>query len=164
MKIKQLRERLLVFLAHEVGLPYFKLIRKKISFPYTDADLEHMPENTVGHQLHRFFIKHSLGLLPYYERHDIKHVLLDYPPTEEGEVCLQTFMLANGRVTFPVVVAVAYGWLTMPEFHASFKAAWSKGRSNIPLRDVNWVSLIPHELQEIRQLLITEKQNVLAYR
>lgn len=164
MKIKQLRERFLVFLAHEVGLPYFKLIRKKISFPYTDADLEQMPENTVGHQLHRFFKKHSLGLLPYYERHDIKHVLLDYPPTEEGEVCLQTFMLANGRVTFPVMIAVAYGWLTMPEFHASFRAAWSKGRNNIPLKDVDWVSLIPHELREIKQLLLTEKQNVLAYR
>ncbi len=72
--------------------------------------------------------------------------------------------LGNGRVTFPVVVAVAYGWLTMPEFHNSFKAAWSKGRNNIPLKDVDWVSLIPHELQEIKQLLLTEKQNVLAYR
>jgi ubiquinone biosynthesis protein Coq4 len=54
-------------------------------------------------------------LLPYYARHDIKHILLDYDTKNEGEGCLQCFMLGNGHVSFPVVATVLYGWATMPE-------------------------------------------------
>lgn len=157
MKVKVLREKLLVFLAHKVGLPYFKLFRKKPSFPYSAHELSQMPETTVGYQMHLFFEQNNIGLLPYYEKHDIKHIILNYPPTEEGEVCLQTFMLANGRITIPVFIAVAYGWLTMPEYWNSFKKAWVRGRKNISLNDLNWFALVPQNKEEAINAYIQPK-------
>ena len=157
MKIKQWRAELLTFLAHRVGLPYFKLIRKRPSFPYSEADLKRLPEESVGYQLYQFFDKHQLELLPYYEKHDIKHIVLDYLPNEEGEVCLQTFMLANGRVTIPILIAVAYGWMTMPEFYSSFLRAWKRGRANQSLSKTNWIALVNAPLHEVKNALLVPR-------
>lgn len=155
--MKKIRAQFLVFLAHKVGLPYFKMVRKQPAFPYTTADLTAMPTESVGFQLHQFFENNALDLLPYYEKHDIKHIILDYPPTEEGEVCLQTFMLANGRITIPILIAVYYGWLTMPEYWSSFKSAWRRGRKNMPLSNLDWIALVPQNINSVKANLLQEK-------
>ncbi|WP_222164590.1 Coq4 family protein [Edaphocola aurantiacus] len=156
-KINQLREQILIFMAHKIGLPYFKLVRRKPSFPYTREQLASLPEGTVGQQLHQFFKANELDLLPFYEKHDIKHVVLGYDATEDGEVCLQCFMLANGRCTIPVLIAVIYGVLTMPEYWSKFKQAWKRGRSNQSLGSVNWFDLIPQPTETVQKALLQSK-------
>lgn len=156
-KINQIREQILVFMAHKIGLPYFKLVRRKPSFPYTREELAAMPEGTVGQTLHRFFQHNELDLLPFYEKHDIKHVVLGYEATEDGEVCLQCFMLANGRCTIPVLIAVVYGVMTMPEYWSKFKQAWKRGRRNHSLKSVNWFDLIPQQTEAVQQALLRAK-------
>lgn len=151
---KKCRAKVLEFLAHDIGLPYFKLIRKRPDFPYTLGTLQAMPTATIGYQLARFFNQYNLSLLPYYERHDIKHVVLGYPPTELGEVCLQTFMWANGRKTLPVFLALAFGWCTMPEYWTFFRIAWLRGKANPKLHDLDWLSLIPFNIYEVRAKLL----------
>ncbi|RQO30575.1 hypothetical protein DBR32_13540 [Taibaiella sp. KBW10] len=154
MNLKKLREGVLVFMAHKMGLPYFRLIRKKPSFPYTKEQLAAMPEGSVGKTMYVFFQKNNLDLLPYYEKHDIKHVVLGYEADEEGEVCLQCFMLANGRMTIPVWIAVGYGVVTMPEYWAAFYKAWIRGRRNKSLQQTDWFALIPQPLYEVQHALL----------
>lgn len=156
-RINQIRAQVLVFMAHKMGLPYFKMVRRKPSFPYTREELAAMPEGSVGRELHRFFQSNHLDLLPFYEKHDIKHVVLGYEATEDGEVCLQCFMLANGRCTIPVLIAVLYGVLTMPEYWSLFRKAWKRGRSNRPLQDLNWFDLIPQQQEEVRRRLLRSR-------
>lgn len=157
--MKKIRAKLLVFLAHKVGLPYFKLVRKKPVFPYSANDLANMPSQSVGYQMHQFFQQNALELLPYYEKHDIKHVVLDYLPTEEGEVCLQTFMLANGRRTIPVMIAVVFGWITMPEYWSSFSKAWKRGKNIQKLSATDWIALIPENIDKVKYQLLQPKLN-----
>ncbi len=152
-----LRRRSLVFLTHKVGLPYFKLFRKRVRFDYTLASLQTFPKDSVGFHLYCFLKNNHLSLLPYYEKHDIKHVVLGYPPTEKGEVCLQCFMLANGRRTFPVLVAVVFGMLTMPAYWPDFKEAFMRGYNNKSLRDVKWTDLLPFSTTAIQALLLQAK-------
>lgn len=147
--LKKLRKRLLVFLAHRVALPYFKLIRKDNHFPYTVSQLAAYANGTVGRELYLFFLHHNLAMLPHYEKHDIKHVVLGYPPTEEGEVSLQCFMLANGRITLPVLFSVAIGLIIMPERWSVFRGAWIKGRQTPSLKRMDWFSLIPQPLSKV---------------
>lgn len=157
-KINQIREQILIFMAHKIGLPYFKLVRRKPSFPYTREKLAALPEGTVGRQLHQFFQHNELDLLPFYEKHDIKHVVLGYDATEDGEVCLQCFMLANGRCTIPVLIAVVYGLLTMPEYWHKFKHAWMRGRQNRSLKSINWFDLIPLQTEAVQQHWLQAKR------
>jgi hypothetical protein len=69
------------------------------------------PAGTLGNDLFIFLKQRNLPLLKHYARHDLKHVLLGYDTTEEGEACLQSFMFGNGRISFPVLATVTYGFI-----------------------------------------------------
>jgi ubiquinone biosynthesis protein Coq4 len=157
-QLKKFRKRLLIYMTHDVALPYFRLVRKGYDFPYSIKDLQHFKEGTVGRALYSFFFNNDLELLPHYEKHDVKHVVLGYPPTEEGEVSLQCFMLANGRITAPVIFSVLLGIVIMPESWFKFRKAWKRGRATPCLNKLNWFNLIPQPLSEVRkQIFLTSK-------
>jgi len=142
--IKKYRSALLVFLTHRMALPLLKKIRKPEYFPYTADELAAFPAHTLGYDLAHFLHRKDLQLLPYYARHDIKHILLDYDTTDEGEGCLQCFMLGNGRLSFPVVATVLYGLFTMPEHWGAFRKAFRRGRKSIPIHNWKWFGIL-HE-------------------
>ena len=156
-QLRNFRKKFITYLAHEVALPYFKLIRKGYHFPYTIKDLQHAEDGTVGRALYHFFYNNDLEMLPHYEKHDVKHVVLNYPPTEKGEISLQCFMLANGRITAPVIFSVVIGFTIMPEAWKSFYKAWLRGRATPCLNKLDWFSLVPQPLSVVRQQIFTLK-------
>ena len=144
------RSALLVYLTHRMALPVLRIIRKAEIFPYSKAELTNFPDKTLGRELVDFLDDKDLDLLPYYVRHDIKHILLEYDTTDEGEVCLQCFMLGNGHLSFPVAATVFYGLVTMPEYWNSFKIAYLRGKKSIAIAHWQWFEI----LQEPTQFLI----------
>ena len=148
--IKKCRSALLVYLTHKMALPVLRLIRKPIVFPYTVEELKHFPEGTLGKELMIFLEIKKLELLPYYAKHDIKHILLDYDTTDEGEGCLQCFMLGNRHVSFPVIATVLYGFITMPEYWSSFKKAFGRGRKCRPIEDWKWFEILPEKTADLK--------------
>lgn len=148
--IKKQRSALLVFLTHRMALPLLKLIRKPDIFPYSAEDLQQFPVNTLGYDLVHFLHHKELDLLPYYARHDIKHIMLEYDTTDEGEVCLQCFMLGNGHISFPVLATVLYGFVTMPEYWASFKKAFLRGKKCAPIAGWDWFDILTHPTISLR--------------
>ena len=140
--IVQIRSRLLVFLTHNMALPILKMIRSPEKFPYTKEDLHQLPDGTLGKQLVTMLDSKQLKLLPYYAKHDIKHILLQYDTTDEGEVCLQCFMLGNKHLSFPVIATVLYGAFTMPEHWKSFRHAYDRGAKSTPINDWKWFNLL----------------------
>ena len=97
-----------------------------------------------------FLEKRKIKLLPHYAKHDIKHILLQYDTTDDGEVCLQWFMLGNGHISFPVAATVLYGMLTMPEHWSKFKTAYNRGKKCMPIASWKWFKI----LHQPTQLLI----------
>jgi hypothetical protein len=153
MSLKKLRKQLLIWLAHDIALPYFKLVRKNYRFPYNLESLQQCETGSVGRELYHFFYNNGLDMLPHYEKHDIKHVVLGYAPTETGEVCFQCFMLANGRITIPVLFSVTIGLLIMPESWPAFRKAWKRGRAIPSLNKLDWFALVPRQLSGVREKL-----------
>ncbi len=127
-KLLKTRENTLVFLTHKIALPILEIVRKPNVFTYSEAELKALPAGTLGNDLSNFLEQRNLPLLMHYARHDLKHVLLSYDTTEEGEACLQSFMLGNGRISFPVLATVIYSFLTMPEYWNKMKKAFYKGK------------------------------------
>lgn len=150
-KLKKLRAGILVYLTHEVALPILKLVRNPKLFPYTEEELNQLPERTLGNDLARFLRTRNLQLLPYYARHDLKHIVLDYDTTEEGEACLQSFMLANGRISFPVLATVAFAFLTMPEYWNKMIEAFKRGRSSESIHNWKWYEILRVPTHELRR-------------
>jgi ubiquinone biosynthesis protein Coq4 len=150
--IIKLRSKLLVYLTHQMALPVLRLIRKPELFPYKTEELKNFPEQTLGKDLFNFLDEKQLELLPYYARHDIKHILLGYDTTDEGEGCLQCFMLGNRHVSFPVIATVLYGFITMPEYWGSFKKAFQRGKKCSPISNWKWFEILdqPTEILKLQ--------------
>jgi ubiquinone biosynthesis protein Coq4 len=147
--IVRLRSKLLVLLTHNMALPLLKLIRRPVKFPYTKEALVAFAAGTLGHDLIVYLEERKLQLLPYYAKHDIKHILLQYDTSDEGEVCLQCFMLGNGHLSFPVIATVLYGTVTMPEYWAKFKKAYNRGKHCAAIADWDWFRLLPLPTQQL---------------
>jgi ubiquinone biosynthesis protein Coq4 len=156
-QIKKLRSQLLVYLTHQMALPILKLMRNEEKFPYTLAELQCFAKGTLGNDLYIFLDNKELELLPYYARHDMKHILLGYDTTDEGEGCLQCFMLGNGHVSFPVVATVLYGVVTMPEYWKTFGIAYKRGRGCKPIADWKWFEILTDETAMLQKTINHEK-------
>jgi ubiquinone biosynthesis protein Coq4 len=141
----------LVFLTHECALPVLKVFRRPAPFPYTLGELEALPPDTLGYALIRFIREKDLALLVHYARHDLKHIVLDYDTTDRGEVCLQSFMLGNGRVSFPVLATVVYGACTMPEYWSAMREAFKLGRRCPPIHGWDWFSILTVPVADLKR-------------
>ena len=144
-----------MFLTHECALPVLKVFRRPARFPYTLEELQALPPDTLGYALVRFIREKDLTLLVHYARHDLKHILLGYDTTDRGEVCLQSFMLGNGRVSFPVLATVLYGTCTMPEYWRVMRAAFRLGRTCPPIHGWDWFALLEEPVEELQRKIFS---------
>ena len=151
VSVRKIRSSILVMLTHQLALPLLRLIRKPEIFPYPAEGLKQFPEQSLGKDLFLFLEKRNLPLLPYYARHDIKHILLDYDTTDDGEVCLQCFMMGNGHFSFPVAATVLYGYITMPEHWKKFRIAYQRGKNAVPISDWVWFDILHEPTQSLKQ-------------
>jgi ubiquinone biosynthesis protein Coq4 len=154
-RLIKIRKTILVFLTHKIALPLLKLVRRPNSFTCTEDELQSLPLGTLGNDLFIFLKQRNLSLLKHYARHDLKHVLLGYDTTEEGEACLQSFMLGNGRMSFPVLATVAYGFLTMPEYWSKMKNAFLQGKKSSPIHSWKWDDVLKEPTEELRRKIFS---------
>jgi hypothetical protein len=77
-------------------------------------ELRRFREGTLGRDVADCLDKHDLRLVPGYESHDLKHVLLDYKMTPIDEIRMQAFMLGNGNISIPSIVIFLYGFILLP--------------------------------------------------
>lgn len=151
-----IRSAILVLLTHKIALPLLKIIRRPNVFTYTNEQLSLLPEGSLGNDLFNFLEKRDLPLLTHYARHDLKHVLLNYDTTDEGEACLQTFMLGNGRVSFPVLATVLYGFITMPEHWEKMRSAYKQGKQSTSFHHWKWNELLTAETDVLRMRIFKQ--------
>lgn len=149
-RLVKIRVAILVFLTHKVALPLLKLFRKSHTFPFKMEELKNFPPGSLGNDLFIYLEKRNFRLLKHYARHDLKHVLLDYDTTDEGEASLQSFMLGNGRVSFPVLATVLYSFVTMPEYWKKMRIAFQKGKKCPPIHNWQWSEILYEKTSELR--------------
>lgn len=76
--------------------------------------LDDLPEGTLGKDIGACLKRNGLRLVPGYESHDLKHVLLGFKMTPVDEIRLQAFMLGNGNHTLPSFAIFIFGALFLP--------------------------------------------------
>ena len=117
------------------------------------AALRLLPDETLGKQIANCLDEHNLKLVPRYESHDLKHVLLDYKMTPEDEIRLQAFLLGNGNYTIPCFLILAFGLTLLPDCWSAFYTDYKKGRNTMPI--TNWTidEYATKNLAELRETL-----------
>lgn len=134
-----------------------KLVRRPTVCINNEDELQSLPAGTLGNDLFIFLKDRNLPLLKHYARHDLKHVLLGYDTTEEGEACLQSFMFGNGRISFPVLATVGYSFLTMPEHWSKMQKAFLQGKKSSPIHSWKWNEMLKEPTKELRKKIFSNK-------
>src|SRR5688572_24526813 len=91
--------------------------------------LQALPEGTLGNDIAKCLEKNGLRLVPNYESHDLKHVLLDFKMTPVDEIRMQAFMLGNGNYTLPSFAIFIFGVLFLPDLWTTFFKDFKNGRN-----------------------------------
>jgi hypothetical protein len=114
--------------------------------------LHNLPAGSLGKEIALCLQLHNLTLIPGYESHDMKHVLLGYDMTGIDEIRMQAFMLGNGNYSFACLSFIAIGLPLMPHYWLRLYADYQKGKRCIPIshwqiEDYATVPLIDLQLQ-----------------
>ncbi len=96
--------------------------------------LQELPDGTLGKDIATCLEKNNLRLVPNYESHDLKHVLLDFKMTPVDEIRMQAFMLGNGNYSLPSFAIFIFGALLLPDLWAKFYKDYKNGLNSAPIK------------------------------
>lgn len=128
-------------------------------------NLRKYPIGTLGHDIARCLDDNKLGLVPKYESHDLKHVLLDFKMTPVDEIRMQAFMLGNGNYTFPCFAILTFGAILLPDEWSTFYKDFKSGQKSIPISSWTIEKYADFQTQTLREQVIekrTENQKILT--
>lgn len=122
--------------------------------------LRGLEQGTLGKDIADCLDKHNLRLVPRYESHDLKHVLLDYKMTPIDEIRMQAFMLGNGNVSIPSVAIFIYGFILLPHRWNQFLKDFKLELFSESIKTWTVEQLAGRQTKELREHVINTKQQV----
>lgn len=128
-------------------------------------ELRKYPIGTLGHDIAKCLDDNRLGLVPNYESHDLKHVLLDFKMTPVDEIRMQAFMLGNGNYTVPCISILVFGAILLPDEWSAFYRDFRIGQKSIPVSSWTIEKYADFKTQSLREQVIetrTENQKLLT--
>lgn len=115
-----------------------------------------LPDGTLGKEVSNCLILNHLCLVPRYESHDLKHILLDFKMTPEDEIRMQAFMLGNGNLTFPCLAILIYGILLLPDQWLLLWSDFKRGQNCHPISDWTLEAFADQNTIELRKRIVKE--------
>lgn len=97
------------------------------------AWLRGLPEGTLGKDIADCLEDNKLSLVPKYESHDLKHVLLNFKMTPVDEIRMQAFMIGNGNYSIPSFAIFLFGAFLLPELSVTFYRDFLRGNKCMPI-------------------------------
>jgi hypothetical protein len=124
--------------------------------PYNNQvlELKRLENGTLGKEIANCLDNNNLNLVPKYESHDLKHVLLKYPMTAEGEIRMQAFMVGNGNYSIPSFAILTFGAILLPELWLTFYGDFKKGRSSVRVSEWSIEKYAHRDLADLRAELL----------
>ena len=117
-------------------------------------ELRNLKNGTLGKEIANCLDSHSLTLVPKYESHDLKHVLLNYQMTAEDEIRMQAFMVGNGNYSIPSFAILFFGAILLPDLWRTFYSDFKKGKNSIGISEWTIEKYATRNLTELRAELL----------
>jgi len=123
-------------------------------------ELRSLGEGTLGKDIANCLDKNNLRLVPGYESHDLKHVLLDYKMTPVDEIRMQAFMLGNGNISIPSIAIFLYGFILLPHKWNQLIKDFKLGLFSKSIKTWTMEQFADKQTKELRKQVINTKQQV----
>jgi len=128
-------------------------------------NLRKYPIETLGNDIAKCLDDNNLGLVPKYESHDLKHVLLNFKMTPVDEIRMQAFMLGNGNYTIPCFAILTFGAILLPDEWSTLYKDFKSGQKSKPISNWRIEEYADLKTETLRKQIIeisTDKQTILT--
>ncbi len=146
--------------------PLVGLIYKPTPWNYTREELQALPTGSFGYAIGTKLAENGYELLPSYESHDAKHLLLNYEMNAEDEGRMQFFLLGNGNWFVSVLLTVVTCIVLMPDQWGNFYRDYQRGKAthtNVSALDLeNLLFYNLTHLQQELQIVWEDKESCLV--
>ncbi len=119
-----------------------------------------LQQGTLGRDVADCLDSNHLRLVPGYESHDLKHVLLGYKMTPVDEIRMQAFMLGNGNLSIPSIAIFLFGFILLPHMWKQFFKDFKLGYYSEPIKKWSMEQFADRQTKELRALVINTRQEV----
>jgi len=123
----KVRERFVEFLKVWLVIKPLQFCFKKYSENQILLLQKQAPE-TIGSDLAEMLIENKLTVIPRFEDHDLKHLILGYGMTSMEEIRMQAYLFGNGNRSLFCILFLFSGSI-FPEEWKSFYTAYQKGKN-----------------------------------
>lgn len=160
----QIRESIILFLFHHSKNIYRRFFKKhSLAWNTSIEKLSAYQQGTLAYDLAVFLKANNFQLEPKFEKHDIYHIITDYPTTVIGEVCLSLFNVANGKRSVYTIGVAFVGALLLLEEYKAFIAAYQKGKNARSYANWQFEHLLNENTKELKHYIFKRENNLALY-
>jgi hypothetical protein len=161
MNFLQKIARRIIKVSFDISVSTIEYFSKMDRYHQQVDELRKLENGTLGKEIANCLDDHKLTLVPKYESHDLKHVLLDYKMTAEDEIRMQAFMIGNGNYSIPSFTIFFFGALLLPDLWMTFYSDFKKGRQTAPISSWTVNDFANRTISELRTELARQtRQNI----
>ncbi len=114
------------------------------------AYLRSLPTHTVGHDLAQMLDSRGLKPIPGFAKHDFDHLILGYDMDPEEELCMQAYLIGNGRWQLQVFLFLSSAVL-LPGLWVTLWAHYKVGRQSPALTSLTLDGCLTQNTDQLRQ-------------
>ncbi|MCA9195095.1 MAG: hypothetical protein KDB03_25160 [Planctomycetales bacterium] len=114
------------------------------------AYMRSLPAKTVGHDLAHMLDSRGLKLIPGFAKHDLDHLILGYGMHPEEELCMQAYLIGNGRWQLQVFLFLSSAVL-LPGLWGELWAHYKLGRQRPSLTLLTFDSCLTQNTEHLRR-------------
>ena len=114
-------------------------------------------KDTIGYGVYDFLSSNQLSIIPYFESHDVCHVMADYSIGTIEEIKLQYFLLVNGKRSVFQIGTIVIGTVLFPEYIKEFIVAYQRGQNAHSFYNWNFQHLLKENIHETKKIIFSKK-------
>ncbi|WP_053970081.1 hypothetical protein [Mangrovimonas sp. ST2L15] len=132
------------------------LVIKPLQFLFKNEMEKHMvelqscKEGTVGYDIYGMLKKYHLNVIPKFENHDLKHLILGYGMSPLEEIRMQMYLLGNGNYSIYCLLFALSGIL-FPKQWRSFYLAFKKGKNRVSILNLTISDCIHMQTEKLKR-------------
>ncbi len=127
----------------------------------TMADMRSLPVGTVGHDLAAMLDSKRLKLIPGFVKHDLDHLILGYAMDPEEELCMQAYLIGNGRWQLQCFLFLSSAVL-LPGLWGTLWTHYGLGRQGEPLSSLALDDCMNQRTEDLRRKYARSRINLTA--
>ena len=123
--------------------------------------MRNLPKNTIGYDMAKMLNDNNLKLIPKFENHDLKHLVLGYDMTTQDEIKMQAYLFGNGNRSISCILFLLSGML-FPNMWSEYYNEYSKGKFSPSILSLSLDDCIHLQSNKIKEQYKTQDNSAVV--